>query len=91
LNDKTLVFANIIACENFLKEEKRCEEIAEALYSFRKENGRTWKSKLKDSLENGTNRNSYLQRFRNQYDFSTLNKIKTDTTVKEIIELLWSV
>ncbi len=88
LNDKTLVFTNIIACENFLKEEARCEAIAEALYAFRKKNGRTWKSKLRDSFENGTNRNSYLQRFRNQFEFSVLNKIKKNSTVKQIIELL---
>ena len=88
LNDKSLIFTNTIACENFLQEEARCESIAEALFTFRKENGRTWKSKLLNSLGDGSNTNPSLQRFRNSYEHSLINKIKKDSTVREIIEFL---
>lgn len=37
--NKSLVFTNVIACENYLKDERECEIIAEALYDFRGDNG----------------------------------------------------
>ena len=88
LNDKSLIFTNVIACENYLKKERECELIAEALYSFRKDNGHFWKKKLIDSFENGTDNIPSLRRFRNQYDFSVLKKIKNTYTVRDIIFLL---
>lgn len=91
LNDKTLVFTNVTACENYLREERNCELIAEALYAFRKENGRLWKKKLIESYENGNDNEPSLRRFRNQYDFSLLYEIKNTSTVREIIHLLLNI
>lgn len=88
LNKGSLVFIDTLACHQYLTDEKECELIAEVIYSFRKNNGHTWKSKLRNSFENGSNENSYLQRFRNQFDFSILNKINKKATVREIILLL---
>jgi len=88
LQGKSFVFIDTLACHQYLIDEKECELIAEAIYSFRKNHGHTWKSKLRDSFENGSNENSYLQRFRNQFDFSILNKITKKATVREIIFLL---
>ena len=88
LNDKSLIFTNITACENYLKEEANCELIAEALWTFRKENGHFWKKKLIDSFKNGTDTNPSLRRFRNQFDFSLLNKINKNATVREILFMM---
>ena len=88
LNDKFLAFTNMITDANYLKEEKNCELIAEALYAFRKNNGHFWKKKLIDSFEKGTDTDSSLRRFRNQFDCSILKKINKKETVRDILFLL---
>jgi len=89
LNRETPLFDTLEECSEYLKLEKLCEQIAEDLYSFRTQNGRTWKSKLINSFEDGTNKNPNLQRFRNSFEFHTiLKKINTTNTVREIILLL---
>ena len=88
LNDRGLVFTNIISCEDYLQRESLCENIAEALIAFKRTNGHFWKKKLLDSYENGIDTNPSLRRFRNMFELSLLTKIKKDSTVKDIMNLL---
>ena len=86
---ETPLFDTIKECSEFLKLEKLCEQIAESLFEYRKQNGRTWKRKLINEFSNGTNTEPNLQRFRNRFDFhKVLRKIKIDFTVRDIIMLL---
>ena len=88
-NRETPLFDTIKECSEFLKLEKFCEQIAESLFEYRKQNGRTWKSKLINEFTDGTNTEPNLQRFRNRFDFhKVLKKIKIDFTVRDIIMLL---
>ena len=67
------------------------EKIATAIIEFRdkKINSVKWKQNLKDDFENGTNKNEYLQQFRNKFDFiNALKGISPKSTKDSIIRVL---
>lgn len=64
------------------------KNIADEIAKYRNSNGFRWKSKLKESLLNGSQRIPELVRFRNQFGFDVLNKIKTVSTSQEIVAIL---
>ena len=62
------------------------KNIANAIIVFRKNNGRFWKSKLRELFYSGKNNSPELQQFRNHH-LSLLNKINGYTTKVEIYKL----
>ena len=62
------------------------KNIANAVIDYKNNNGRFWKSKLRELFYSGMNRSPELQQFRN-YHISILNKINGNSTKTEIYAL----